>query len=424
MLLLALTNQNELRLVTDEVAHGAAYALALVCAELRDAVFARFTPQPGLPCFRTSLRDYMSTAHRMEWALSTGGRAKLNRTTTMAVARHGYLGTLRWMRANRCRWKLSSICTAAAEGGHLDVLQWVRANGWPAGHGWNGDTCAAAAGGGHLEVLQYLIAHGCSWDQSRICRGAEAAGHVEVLQWVQNHGSPSPRYVHAPRLPQLALLAPPLLPPPASPPFPLVATFYGVTYNLWLHTHFHLPLPPLPLPLAPLSWPPPHLTYSEEKATDDEAPLLLPTAYKSPHPSVPPTPHGGKCFPINVQGPCKDLFGGNFVEEAEQEAFLLERRGRTQPSRKGVPALIKAVPLNCCTHVGEPGERLSFSHFRILRDRDQTYCVEVDESGPSCYIVERVVHLEGRNVVGTGIGAGYQEASKAATDDAMRIMAY
>ena len=31
--------------------------------------------------------------------------------------------------------------------------------------------------------------------------------------------------------------------------------------------------------------------------------------------------------------------------------------------------------------------------------------------------------LEGRNVVGTGIGAGYQEASKAATDDAMRIMA-
>ena len=186
MLLLALTNQNELRLVTDEVAHGAAYALALVCAELRDAVFARFTPQPGLPRFRTSLRDYMSTARRMEWALSTGGRVKSNRSTTKAVARHGYLGTLRWMLANGCRWKRSSICTAAAEGGHLEVLQWVRANCWP---GWNGDTCAAAAGGGHLEVLQYLLAHGCSWDQSRICRAAEAAGHVELLQWVhENHG--------------------------------------------------------------------------------------------------------------------------------------------------------------------------------------------------------------------------------------------
>ena len=67
---------------------------------------------------------------------------------------------------------------------------------------------------------------------------------------------------------------------------------------------------------------------------------------------------------------------------------------------------------------------MSFSHFRILRDRDQTYCVEVDDSGPSCYIVERIVHLEGRNVVGTGTGAGYQEASKAATDDAIRVMAY
>ena len=131
MLLHALTNQNELRLVTDEVAHGAAYALALVCAELRDAVFAHFTPQPGLPRFRTSLRDYMSTARRMEWALSTGGRAKLNRSSTKAVARHGYLGTLRWMCANGCRWKRSSICTAAAEGGHLEVLQWVRANCWP-----------------------------------------------------------------------------------------------------------------------------------------------------------------------------------------------------------------------------------------------------------------------------------------------------
>ena len=360
MLLLALTNQNELRLVTDEVAHGAAYALALVCAELRDAVFARFTPQPELPRFRTSLRDYMSTARRMEWALSTGGRAKSNRSTTKAVARHGYLGTLRWMRANGCRWKRSSICTAAAEGGHLEVLQWVRANCWP---GWNGDTCAAAAGGGHLEVLQYLLAHGCSWDQSRICRAAEAAGHLELLQWV---------------------------------------TF---------------------------SWPPPHLTSEEKASTDDGAPLIVPTA-RGPQSSLSKklssilhASNHGRSLATHVQGPCKDLFDGNFVEEAEREAFVIERRGHTQPS-KGVPALVKAVPLNCCTNVGEKYESLSFSHFRILRDRDQTYCVEVDESGPSCYIVERIVHLEGRNVVGTGIGAGYQEASKAATDDAMRIMAY
>ena len=377
MLLHALTNQNELRLVTDEVAHGAAYALALVCAELRDAVFAHFTPQPGLPRFRTSLRDYMSTAHRMEWALSTGGRAKLNRSSTKAVARHGYLGTLRWMCANGCRWKRSSICTAAAEGGHLEVLQWVRANCRP---GWNGDTCAAAAGGGHLEVLQYLIADGCSWDQSRICRAAEAAGHLELLQWVQTRSIPLPRCVHTPRLSQRTLPVPPFPPPPASPPFPLIANL------VWLHPHSPPPLPPLPLPLAP--------TYSEEKAT-------------------------------HVQGPCKDLFDRKFVEEAEQEAFVLERRGRTQPSRKqGLPALFKAVPLNCCTNVGEKDESLSFSHFRILRDRDQTYCVEVDDSGPSCYIVERIVHLEGRNVVGTGTGAGYQEASKAATDDAIRVMAY
>ena len=220
MLLHALTNQNELRLVTDEVAHGAAYALALVCAELRDAVFAHFTPQPGLPRFRTSLRDYMSTAHRMEWALSTGGRAKLNRSSTKAVARHGYLGTLRWMCANGCRWKRSSICTAAAEGGHLEVLQWVRANCRP---GWNGDTCAAAAGGGHLEALQYLIAHGCAWDQSRICRAAEAAGHLELLQWVQTRSIPLPRCVHTPRLSQRTLPVPPFPPPPASPPFPLIA---------------------------------------------------------------------------------------------------------------------------------------------------------------------------------------------------------
>jgi hypothetical protein len=58
------------------------------------------------------------------------------------------------------------------------------------------------------------------------------------------------------------------------------------------------------------------------------------------------------------------------------------------------------------------------SHFKVLRDRDEAYCMEF-ESAPSCYIVERVVHLESGDVTGIGEGIHFDEACAAATRAAM-----
>ena len=100
------------------------------------------------------------------------------------VAARGYMGVIKWARANGCPWD-EWTCTNAAEGGHLEVLQWARANGCP----WNSLTCACAAGGGHLEVLQWARANGCPWDEWT-CRNAAGGGHLEVLQWARANGCP------------------------------------------------------------------------------------------------------------------------------------------------------------------------------------------------------------------------------------------
>ena len=86
----------------------------------------------------------------------------------------------------------------------------------------------------------------------------------------------------------------------------------------------------------------------------------------------------------------------------------------------GVSFIDPAALLNCCVRLGEGDEQFLTSHFKVLRDRDQAYYAEY-ESVPSCYIVERVVHLESGNVVlGIGRGMYFNEACEAATNEAMR----
>ena len=185
MLLRALPNQTELRLVTDRVADGDVFALALVCRELRDAIFTRFAPQVYTKArFQTSLRPYLSNTYRLQWAFSAG--ASKNRNTCIMAARAGHLATLQWLRANRCKWNPRAICRAAAESGNLEVLQWARDNGCH----WNSDTCMSAARSGHLSVLQWARAQGCAWDFTT-CRAAAKGGHLVVLQWAIANGCPT-----------------------------------------------------------------------------------------------------------------------------------------------------------------------------------------------------------------------------------------
>ena len=54
------------------------------------------------------------------------------------------------------------FCQLAAAEGYLGLIKWARANGCP----WDADTCANAAEGGHLEVLQWAHANGCPWDEN------------------------------------------------------------------------------------------------------------------------------------------------------------------------------------------------------------------------------------------------------------------
>ena len=46
------------------------------------------------------------------------------------AASHGYLGVLKWARANGVPWN-ERVFSSAARGGHLEVLKWMRENGAP-----------------------------------------------------------------------------------------------------------------------------------------------------------------------------------------------------------------------------------------------------------------------------------------------------
>ena len=101
-----------------------------------------------------------------------------------AVAERGYLGLLKWARANGCPWR-KTTCSRAAAGGHLEVIKWARANGCS----WDQVTCSNAAEGGHLKVLKWARANGCMWDETA-CAAAAAEGNLKLLKWLRNAGCP------------------------------------------------------------------------------------------------------------------------------------------------------------------------------------------------------------------------------------------
>lgn len=97
----------------------------------------------------------------------------------------GNMETLKWARANGCKWD-ELTCMNAAESGHLEFLQYLRANGCP----WDSLTTAWAAACGHLHVLKWARSQDCSWSSHTI-KNAMSGGHTAVVQWAQENGCPT-----------------------------------------------------------------------------------------------------------------------------------------------------------------------------------------------------------------------------------------
>lgn len=181
----------------------------------------------------------------VEWGKNHG--CEFDYLSAAKAARHGHIGTLKWITKNLKHppWD-EQLLISAAKGGRIDVFMWIIKNGYPWEgyddwdklsshpttnaakkghfellkrmihchclyknekcmyyaakygnedmlawlkhiHTWSSDACAGAASGGQLKTLKWLRSKSCPWD-SRTTKNAAKKGNLEMLKWAVDNG--------------------------------------------------------------------------------------------------------------------------------------------------------------------------------------------------------------------------------------------
>ena len=99
------------------------------------------------------------------------------------AAKHGNLGNLKWLLANKfCK---NTFPSATAKHGNLEIMKWLLENNCP----WNSYTFYQAAEYGNLENMKWLLENKCPWDIDSYSN-AVRFGNSQVINWLQDNNCP------------------------------------------------------------------------------------------------------------------------------------------------------------------------------------------------------------------------------------------